>query len=103
GLAADLGVPIIKEPRLSEEGYLADPAGSLHRLIEIAGEPGSPAVVCSQGEVIPNLVSTLTEEAGLDLVDIPSRKGSFWGLFFGSESPTRPVLLTADYYNDALG
>jgi 8-oxo-(d)GTP phosphatase len=102
GLAADLGVSIIEEPRLAEEGYLADPAGSLRRLIEIVSEPGGPAVVCSQGGVIPNLVSTLTKEAGLDLVDVPSRKGSFWGLFFGSESPAQPVLLAADYYNDAL-
>jgi 8-oxo-(d)GTP phosphatase len=102
GLAADLGVSIIEEPRLSEEAYLADPAAGLARLIEVAGEPGGPAVVCSQGGVIPDLVSTLTKEAGLDLVDVPSRKGSYWGLFFGSGS-LAPPLLAADYYDDALG
>ncbi|MGH3886212.1 MAG: NUDIX hydrolase [Pseudonocardiaceae bacterium] len=102
GLAADLGVSITKEPRLSEEGYLSDPAAGLGRLIEIAGEPGGPAVVCSQGGVIPDLVSKLTEAAGLDIADVPSRKGSYWGLFFGSESPAPLVLLTADYYDDAL-
>lgn len=103
GLAADLGVPIIEEPRLSEDGYLADPAAGLDRLMEIATEPGGPAVVCSQGGVIPDLVSKLTEAAGLDVVDVPSGKGSYWGLFFGSESPAPPVLLVADYYDDALG
>ncbi|MGQ0716842.1 MAG: NUDIX hydrolase [Pseudonocardiales bacterium] len=103
GLAADLGVPIIEEPRLSEDGYLADPAAGLDRLMEIATEPGGPAVVCSQGGVIPDLVSKLTEAAGLDVVDVPSDKGSYWGLFFGSESPAPPVLLVADYYDDALG
>ena len=102
GLAADLGVPIIDEPRLSEDGYLVDPAGGLDRLIEIAGEAGGSAVVCSQGGVIPDVVSTLAEKAGLNLADVASRKGSFWGLFFGSELPAPPVLLAADYYNDAV-
>ncbi|MDQ4012063.1 MAG: NUDIX hydrolase [Actinomycetota bacterium] len=102
GLAADLGVPIVEEPRVSEEGYRTDPAGALGRLIEIAGEAEGPAVVCSQGGVIPDLVSKLAEEAGLDLAEVPSRKGSFWCLFFGGESPAPPVLLAADYYNDAV-
>jgi 8-oxo-(d)GTP phosphatase len=102
GLAADLGVLINTEPWLSEDGYLADPAAGLERLIEIAAEPGGPAVVCSQGGVIPNLVRNLTDSAGLTLPDVPSRKGSYWGLFFGSGSSAPPVLLTADYYDDAL-
>jgi 8-oxo-(d)GTP phosphatase len=103
GLASDLGVPIIEEPRLSEEGYLADPAGGLGRLIEIAAEPGGSAVVCSQGGVIPHLVSKLAKAAGRDLLDVPSRKGSYWGLFFGSGSLAPSPLLAADYYEDALG
>jgi phosphohistidine phosphatase SixA len=102
-LAADLGVSIIEEPLLSEQGYLADPAGGLSRLIEIATEPGGTAVVCSQGGVIPELISTLAVTAGLDLPDVPSRKGSWWGLFFTSASPALPVLLNADYYDDPLG
>ena len=108
GPAADLGVPIVEEPLLSEEGYRADPAAGLRRLVEIATEAGSPAVVCSQGGVIPDLVSKLTDAVGRKPPEgprsgIPSRKGSFWGLFFGGGSPAPPVLLTADYYDDALG
>ncbi|HEV7450283.1 MAG TPA: NUDIX hydrolase [Pseudonocardiaceae bacterium] len=103
GLAADLGVPIVEEPLLSEEGYRADPAAGLRRLVEIATEASGPAVVCSQGGVIPDLVSTLTDSAGLKQPAEPSRKGSFWGLFFGRGSSPPPVLLTADYYDDALG
>ena len=99
GLAADLGVPIITEPRLSETEYQANPAAGRQRLIEIAAEPGGPAVVCSQGGVIPDLVRALADSAGLTLPDVPSSKGSYWGLFFGSNSP---VLLRADYYDDAL-
>ncbi|MGH3865313.1 MAG: NUDIX hydrolase [Pseudonocardiaceae bacterium] len=100
--AADLGVPIITEPRLSEDGYLADPAAGRERLIEIAAEPGGPAVVCSQGGVIPDLVRNLTDSAGLTPREVPSQKGSYWGLFFGNGSPALPVLLSADYYDDAL-
>jgi 8-oxo-(d)GTP phosphatase len=96
GLAADLGVPIVTEPSLSEDGYLADPSAGLARLLGIAAEPAGPAVVCSQGRVIPGLVRTLTGPAG---PTVASRKGSYWGLFFGSG----PVLLSADYYDDALG
>ena len=95
-LAADLGVAIVDEPLLSEQGYRADPAAGWRRLIEIATEAESPAVVCSQGGVIPDLVSKLTDSAA------SSSKGSFWGLFFGSGSSAPPVLLTADYYDDAL-
>ena len=97
-VAVNLGVSIIAEPRLSEHEYAADPAATLDRLTEIAAEPGGPAVVCSQGGVIPDLVRALAGKAGLNLRDVPSEKGSYWGLFF-SEGP---VLLTADYYDDAV-
>jgi 8-oxo-(d)GTP phosphatase len=103
GLATDLGVSMSTEPRLSEDGYRADPAAGLARLIEIAAEPGGPAVVCSQGKVVPDLVRTLTANAGLTPFEVASRKGSYWGLFFHGGSPKPPVLLTADYYDDALG
>lgn len=97
-VAVDLGVPVMIEPRLSEGGYAADPAAALDRLIEIAAEPGGPAVVCSQGGVIPDLVRALAGKAGLTLRDAPSAKGSYWGLFFSDD----PILLTADYYDDAV-
>ncbi|MGH3826348.1 MAG: NUDIX hydrolase [Pseudonocardiaceae bacterium] len=105
GLAADLGVPITPEPRLAEDSYLADPAAGLARLIEIAAEPGGPAVVCSQGGVIPDLVSHLIGSAGAPAPtdvprEAPSRKGSCWALFFSGGSPAPPALLTADYYDD---
>ena len=101
GLAADLGVAVIEEPLLSEGSYPADPPAALRRVTEIAGGPG-PAVVCSQGGVIPDLVARLIKAAELDVADQPpSRKGSFWGLFFGGGLPS-PVLRTADYYDDPL-
>jgi 8-oxo-(d)GTP phosphatase len=102
GLAADLEVPTIVETRLSETEYAADPPAGLRRLLEIAAEPAGPAVVCSQGGVIPDLVCKLAESAGLEPLDVASRKGSFWGLFFGNRSSPSPALLHADYYDDAV-
>lgn len=111
GLAADLGAPVIDEPLLSEEGYRADPQAGQRRLTEIAAGTG-PAAVCSQGGVIPDVVSRLAAANRLDLPDVPpSRKGSFWVLSFGgtgtsgagpSDTGTSPVLLAADYYDDPL-
>jgi 8-oxo-dGTP pyrophosphatase MutT (NUDIX family)/phosphohistidine phosphatase SixA len=103
GLAADLGVPTVVETPLSEDRYVADPPAGLRRLLEIAVEPGGPAVVCSQGGVIPDLVRKLAESAGLEPLDATSRKGSFWALFFGNGSSASPALLHADYYVDAVG
>ena len=102
GLAADLGVPIVTETRLSEHGYVQDAAAGLRRLLEIAAEPGGPAVVCSQGGVIPDVIGNLAESAELQPLDVTSAKGSFWGLFFGAGLPA-PTLLRADYYDDAVG
>jgi 8-oxo-dGTP diphosphatase len=100
GLAADLAVPIVIEPRLSEDSYGIDPAGALRRLLEIAAEPGGPAVACSQGKVIPPLIRSVADSAGFPpFKDAPSSKGSCWALFFGGDSSALPALLSADYYS----
>ncbi|MGH3930678.1 MAG: NUDIX hydrolase [Pseudonocardiaceae bacterium] len=102
GLAADLGVPVIDEPLLSEGGYTADPPAGLRRLTDVVAGPG-PAVICSQGDVIPDALSRLADEAGLKPAPVPpSRKGSFWVLSFGGDQPTAMTLLAADYYDDPL-
>jgi 8-oxo-dGTP diphosphatase len=103
GLAADLEVPIIDEPLLSADGFLADPAATLSRLIEIAAGPGGTAAACSQGEVIPDLVRTLAKQAQLQLYDVRSPKGSYWGLYFGGGSSAPLILQAADYYANAVG
>jgi 8-oxo-dGTP diphosphatase len=103
GLAADIAVPVINEPAWSENGFVTDPAAGLRRLLDIAAEPGGPAVVCSQGGVIPDLLGKLTEAAGFHPLDVRTVKGSFWGLFFGNSLSASPALLRADYYDDAVG
>ena len=103
GLAADLGVPIIDDPLLSEDGFLADPAAALSTLTEIAAGIGGTAAVCSQGGVIPDLVGTLAKQAQLPLLDVRSSKGSYWGLYFSGGSSAPLILQAADHYDDAVG
>lgn len=100
GLADDLGLAVLDEPLLSEEGYAADPGGARRRLAEILQGEG-PVAVCSQGGAIPHLVATLLAEAGLAERDVTSRKASFWVLSFGNNaerSPAASTLVAADYY-----
>jgi 8-oxo-(d)GTP phosphatase len=90
-VAADLTVPVTNEPLLSEGNYRDRTAEAATRLTDIAAD-GGIAVVCSQGGVIPGLVSTLATTGGLDLTEVESRKGSVWALFFHGDK-----LIAADY------
>jgi 8-oxo-dGTP pyrophosphatase MutT (NUDIX family)/phosphohistidine phosphatase SixA len=102
GLADDLGWTVTSEPLLGEEGYWVDPSAGLSRFRDIAGNGGIPAV-SSQGGVIPDLVSTLAEEAGLDVTEVPSRKGSVWVLSFDRNADgATPRLIAADYLDSPL-
>lgn len=110
GVAEDLAVEMVEEPRLSEEGYWPDPDAGLVRLLEVAAEEGR-AVVSSQGGVIPSVVQSLAEMGGLRLSELPCKKGSVWVLAFTrpfgtwstSDSPSRwPTLVSAHYLASAL-
>ncbi|WP_374727392.1 NUDIX hydrolase [Haloactinomyces albus] len=101
-VAADLGVDVDAEPLLSEEDYWSDPNEAVQRLLEIASKPGT-ALVCSQGEVIPDLVGRLAIESGLETGETRSGKGSLWILTFrrgphsGSNTAPALQLAAADY------
>ncbi|MFI6096709.1 NUDIX domain-containing protein [Lentzea sp. NPDC051213] len=110
GVAVDLAVDMVEEPRLSEEGYWPDPEAGLVRLLEVAAEEGR-AVISSQGGVIPSVVQTLAELGGARKSETPSKKGSVWVLAFTrpfgtwstSDSPSRwPTLVSAHYLASAL-
>jgi hypothetical protein len=58
--------------------------------------------VCSQGGVIPDLVTRLAESSGLALGEVGSKKGSVWTLTFVPGNP-QPRLAAADYLADPLG
>jgi 8-oxo-(d)GTP phosphatase len=98
-LAEDLGLPVGVEPVLSVETYAKDPAAGVERM-QAAAAAGGVTVLCSQGEVIPDLVGALAERDGVALgrragSKIPARKASTWALSFVD---TR--LVAADYYPD---
>lgn len=80
-VADQLGVDVRLEPILLES---ADPTKALDRLREIVGEGGT-AVVCSQGGLIPDLVSGLAEDSSVDVGEVRSRKGSVWVLSFAED------------------
>jgi 8-oxo-dGTP pyrophosphatase MutT (NUDIX family)/phosphohistidine phosphatase SixA len=107
GIAEDVGGEVRHEPLLSEEGYWPDPVLGVARLLAVAGDGGTP-VVCSQGGVIPDLVSALADRDGVELSAarggvVPSKKGSFWVLSFRPPSAEEgPLLLAADYHPSAL-
>ncbi|HEU5469054.1 MAG TPA: NUDIX domain-containing protein [Actinophytocola sp.] len=80
-VAEDIGVVEVEEPLLSEQGYRDDPDAAVARLRQIVTAGGTP-VVCSQGGVIPDLLSRLAADSGLELREPAARKGSAWLLSF---------------------
>ncbi len=97
-LADDLGVPVREEPLLSEVDYWSDPGAGLARLCEIVEGTQTAAVMCSQGDVIPDIVRAFTEASGLRSEAVASRKGSVWVLSFADGTAMR--LVAADYHAD---
>jgi phosphohistidine phosphatase SixA/ADP-ribose pyrophosphatase YjhB (NUDIX family) len=93
-LADDLGVPVETEPALAEDAYLANPGRGLRRIREMA-RSRLRAVVCSQGDVIPDLVYRMAAEDGLALGKLHARKASVWAL-----SLMDGRLVAAQYYPD---
>jgi 8-oxo-(d)GTP phosphatase len=101
-VAETIGVPIGTEPLLSEEGYAGEEEAAVARLHELAAGAGTPAV-CSQGGVIPDLVSRVAGAAGITLERVVSKKASVWALFFVHDSAhdrahDGPRLVQADYF-----
>ncbi|CQD11753.1 NUDIX family hydrolase [Mycolicibacterium conceptionense] len=78
-LGQELGVDIHNEPALTEEAYADDHKTARHRLIDIAARAGTP-VICSQGKVIPGLISWWCERDGVRPSTTGNRKGSSWVL-----------------------
>jgi 8-oxo-dGTP diphosphatase len=93
-LAETLTLPVEIEPTMSEDAYAAEPDAALARIRELAAAGGISAIA-SQGGAIPGMVSDLADSDGLDLAEVPAKKGSMWALFFAGSR-----LIGADYYPD---
>jgi 8-oxo-(d)GTP phosphatase len=95
-LAEELGVSIDSEPLLTEEAYADNRKAARNRFLEIAAVDGTPAI-CTQGKVIPDLISWWCERDGVRPDKSRNRKGSTWvmSLFDGH-------LVAADHIGSPL-
>lgn len=83
-LADELGVAVHNEPLLTEEAYAEHPKRGRARVLEIAALP-STRVICTQGKVIPDLISWWCKSAGISPETSRNRKGSVWILSLAGE------------------
>jgi 8-oxo-(d)GTP phosphatase len=95
-LAEELGVGVSVEPSLTEEAYWENRKQARQRVLEIAAAGGSP-VICTQGKVIPDLISWWSERDGVRPDKSRNRKGSAWVL-----SLHEGKLIQADHLDSAL-
>ena len=93
-LAGALHTRVRLDPAFSAGGYAAQPKRAFRRFGVLA-RSGDNVVVCSQGEVIPDLLARLAQEHGLRLPSLDTRNGGMWALSFA-----RGRLLVADYFAD---
>jgi 8-oxo-dGTP pyrophosphatase MutT (NUDIX family)/phosphohistidine phosphatase SixA len=91
-IADDLGTQVVEEELLSEKSYEEKPEATVKRVLEIVADDGVP-VICSQGGVIPDLVSRLATRSGRPPERrLTAKKGSVWALFFDGDQ-----MVAADY------
>lgn len=92
-LADAFGLAIDADPLLSDTGYPGREEEAL-ALLRSRGDAEHDAVVCSQGDVITDLLGRLATDDGYPLEDpVSSRKGSTWALSIDLDGQ----LVAADY------
>ncbi|HEX5144396.1 MAG TPA: NUDIX hydrolase [Mycobacterium sp.] len=95
-LAEELGVDIRNEPELTEEAYADSRKRARQHVLEIAAKPGT-RVICTQGKVIPDLISWWCEHDGVQPDKSRNRKGSVWVLSIADDR-----LIAADHIGSPL-
>ncbi len=90
GVAKDIGSRLRLEESLTEAAYRENPAAA-RRLLSYLARVGEPAVVCSQGGVIPGVVKSLAGRADLTIGSTGTPKSAYWLLSFDG-----PTLVQAD-------
>ncbi|MPZ15372.1 MAG: NUDIX domain-containing protein [Chloroflexi bacterium] len=92
-LSDAIGVPVAEEKVFSEQGY-PDHEDEALALVRAYGEQGRTVVLCTQGDVIPDLLHRLAREDHVTLPDpIPTKKASVWSLTFDG-----PRLFGGEYF-----
>ncbi|WOC13509.1 NUDIX hydrolase [Gordonia sp. MP11Mi] len=84
-LAEALRRPVGVETALTEEAYAVDPDAAYSRLLALAGKKGAVRTICSQGKVIPPVLSRWAERDDVTLPAARNRKGSVWVLTLRGE------------------
>jgi 8-oxo-(d)GTP phosphatase len=95
-LAEELGVVIGNEPTLTADAYAENPKRGRQRVVRIASLGRTP-VICTQGEVIPDLIAWWCDRDGVQPDTSRNRKGSTWVL-----SLSAGRLVAADHIGSAL-
>jgi 8-oxo-dGTP diphosphatase len=95
-VSKDLGLPIDIQPMLGRLGYTADPRAAL-AWVRDQIDAGGTSLLCSQGEVIPDLMTRLSAGSSVKMRRPAARKGSVWALSFAAGK-----LVGADYDADLL-
>lgn len=95
-LADELGTTIRSEPTLTEAAYADNRKRARQRTLEIASKSGT-RVLCTQGEVIPDLIAWWCDRDGVRPDKSRNRKGSIWVL-----SLTGQRLMAADHISSPL-
>lgn len=97
-LAEAHGLEVERVPLLSETGYPGREAEAVD-LLRRQGDAEHDAVVCSQGDVIPDLLLRMAEADGYPIeLPAPNRKGSTWALSIDADGR----LVEADYLEAPL-
>lgn len=91
-LSEAIGVTIKEEPIFSELGYPGIEHEATARVRDL-GASREVTVVCSQGDVIPDLLKRLAAEDHVDLPEAPTKKASVWALNFEGRR-----LFSAEYF-----
>jgi 8-oxo-dGTP pyrophosphatase MutT (NUDIX family)/phosphohistidine phosphatase SixA len=82
-LSESIGLPIREEPLLSETGFEGDDAV---RLLRRTVQKVRAAALCSQRDVIPQLVARIARDDGVELPEtFEAKKASVWALSFDGE------------------
>jgi 8-oxo-dGTP diphosphatase len=91
-LASAIGLAIKEDELFSELGYPTQEHETLNRIRDL-GASLDTTVVCSQGDVIPDLLERLAMEDHVDLPEGATKKGSVWALNFEGRK-----LFSAEYF-----